>query len=85
MDVGISTACFYPLLTEQALDQAILQGAGTVEIFFNTYCELKHPFIDEIAAILKNARSASAVNPPFHVQGMEPLMFFSVYERRVAT
>lgn len=83
MDVGISTACFYPLLTEQALEQAILQGAGTVEIFFNTYCELKHPFIDEIAAILKNAGARLRSIHPF-TSGMEPLMFFSVYERRVS-
>lgn len=82
MDVGISTACFYPLLTEDALDQVLEQGAKTVEIFFNTYCELKHPFIDEIDSRLKNAGARIRSIHPF-TSGMEPLMFFSVYERRV--
>ena len=43
MKLGISTACFYPLPIEQALDEIGKLGLRTAEIFFNTESENRAP------------------------------------------
>ena len=40
MSIGISTACLYPMYTEQALEILLDQGFRLFEIFFNTISEL---------------------------------------------
>ena len=36
MRIGASTACFFPLVTEKALDNVLNLGFEQAEIFFNT-------------------------------------------------
>lgn len=44
MSVGISTACFYPAATEEALRCVAEAGAKVTEVFFNSPSELERIF-----------------------------------------
>ena len=46
MNLGVSTASFYPLETEQALEEIGKAGIKNTEIFFNCESELKDSFVD---------------------------------------
>ena len=48
MRIGASTACFFPLLTEKALDNVLNLGFEQAEIFFNTSSELEDAFVKEL-------------------------------------
>ena len=81
MNIGVSTACYYPLETEQSLEQIGRSGIDTTEIFFNAKSELKTAFID----ILKDIKNTyeikvSSIHPTFSLA--ESFMIFSAYERR---
>lgn len=41
MDIGVSTACLYPLETEKALYELAERGVKNVEIFVNSIDELE--------------------------------------------
>ena len=81
MNIGVSTASFYPLETENALEKIGKSGVKTTEIFFNAESELKPAFIDIIEDI-KNEFSINitAIHPTMSLA--EPFMIFSEYERR---
>lgn len=81
MKFGISTACFYPMLTEEAFRLLGRLGVQTVEIFFNSPAELDGPVFDEILAIQKEYGIHVASLHPFGSFG-EPYYYFSAYERR---
>ena len=78
---GISTACFYPMYTETALGMlARLQPRG-VEFFINSACELEPGFLKEMRRIVDDAGiRVLSVHP--YTSGMEPMYFFSGYDRR---
>lgn len=81
MNLGVSTASFYPLETELALEKIGKSSIKTTEIFFNAESELKPNFID----ILLNIKDAyglniAAVHPTMSLA--ESFMIFSAYERR---
>ncbi len=81
MNIGISTASFYPLETEIALEQIGKSGVTTTEIFFNAESELKPAFID----MLKDIQNEYSLNiPSIHptMSLAESFMIFSEYERR---
>lgn len=81
MNVGVSTACLYPTITELALDNLLGMGIRQLEIFFNTSSELDKRFVK---LLKKSARSSGAMIRSLHPYSsmMEPFMFFSNYERR---
>ena len=81
MNIGISTATFYPLETEHALDQAIRLGADCVEIFFNAFCETTPEFVRQLKHRLEAHEIKVTSIHPF-TSGMEPMFFFSNYPRR---
>lgn len=81
MEFGVSTACFYPLLTEEAFGLCAQMGVGTAEIFFNSPAELDGPVMDEILCIQKECGVHVAALHPFGSFG-EPYYYFSAYERR---
>ena len=72
MEVGVSTACFYPSPVEDNLDRLAGLGASCAEIFFNTFCEMKPPFTEVLRERLEH---------PF-TSLMEGIMLFSGYQRR---
>lgn len=81
MNIGISTASFYPLETENALEEIGKANIPTSEIFFNAEIELKSAFIDILKDIQgKYAINITAVHPTMSLA--EPFMLFSNYERR---
>ena len=51
MQIGISSSCLYPMQEEDAFKTVGELGAKTAEIFFNSYCELKKPLLNEIKNI----------------------------------
>ena len=81
MDIGISTGCLYPMLTEDCLKALCDIGFRNFEIFFNTFSELETDYLDNILKIISpyNARVVSI--HPF-TSGFESYLLFSNYERR---
>ena len=82
MQAGVSTACLYPDLTEEALYNLVVNGISHVEIFINTDSELRKPFIRNLADIMKRYGTTCKSLHPFACP-IEPMMLFSRYERRM--
>ena len=81
MNLGISSACFYPEVTEKAVKYLCENGAPEIEIFFNSACELKGKILSEISHITKSNGTRVVSVHPF-TSGFEPFMLFSDYQRR---
>jgi len=78
---GISTACFYPELTEKAFDIICGLDVRVCEIFINTGSEAKLDYLREIKLKADdNNIKIISVHPYF--SGYEPFLFFSEYKRR---
>lgn len=81
MNIGVSSASFYPLETEEALTKIGKMGIKTTEIFFNAQSELKASFVDILKAIKEEyGISVKAVHPSMSLA--EPYILFSSYDRR---
>ncbi len=81
MSVGISSACFYPEISENAVKYLCENGVSNIEIFFNSACEIEGEIFKEICACVKeNGTRVVSVHPFSSV--FEPFMLFSDYERR---
>ncbi len=83
MKIGISSSCFYPSLTEKAFEKAILNGAETVEIFFNCAQEIQHPLLDKFIE-LKNEYSVTVNTIHPYTSFAEPFVLFGGYSRRLS-
>ena len=81
MSIGISTACLYPMYTEQALEILLDQGFRLFEIFFNTISELAPDFIARLGKMMKKKGATLKSIHPF-TSGFESYLLFSNYERR---
>ena len=82
MRAGVSTACLYPELLEKAFAQLAENGVGLAEIFVNSDCELHDPYLAEMLAVQREyGVKVSSVHP--YTCGIEPMMLFTEYERRV--
>lgn len=83
MQVGISTACLYPMETGQAMERMIRQGFRSFEVFFNTASELEP---DYVARLHGMARQNGGEIRSYHLftSAFEPLLFFSDYPARFA-
>lgn len=81
MDIGISTACFYPMLTEDALVTIGELGFSTIEVFFNADREYNPSFCKKLKSIAEyyniTISSTHPVMPPY-----ENITLFSNYKRR---
>ena len=76
MKLGVSTASYYPLETELALEQIGKSGIKTTEIFFNANCELEPSFTSELCHIKnKYGITVSSVHPTMSLA--ESFMLFS--------
>lgn len=82
MVTGISTACFYPELTEKSLLRTADLGFRTAELFFNSPSELGGAILRELAAIRQHYGMEIVSVHPF-TSFAEGYIFFSDYERRV--
>lgn len=82
MKIGVSTASLYPLHIEDAFARLAEMGIKTAEVFANSTCEAKPPFISQICEI----RDQNAMQiPSFHPfsSPMESVYLFSTYDRRI--
>ena len=81
MNVGVSTACLYPLETEKALKLLCQSGVKNIEIFVNSVSEISGSVLTEIKNIIKDFDCRiTSIHP--YTSGSEPIMFFSNYQRR---
>ncbi|MBR6567313.1 MAG: sugar phosphate isomerase/epimerase [Clostridia bacterium] len=81
MEIGASSACFYPLETERSLLHIAEMGFDRCEVFFNAHSELQPSFIKELKKI-KDAYGIDVVSLHPYASFSEGYDFFSSYERR---
>ncbi len=82
MRVGVSTACFYPLLTEESLRLVGESGADCTEIFFNAAEELQPPFVKMLDEMRRGyGLPVVSIHPAYSLD--ESYMLFSAYDRRL--
>lgn len=81
MEIGASTACFYPMVTEQALKNVCSLGFKSAEIFMNSPCELEPPFVRELKRIADSGGTRIISVHPFS-SFMESSCIFGDYQRR---
>ena len=82
MRIGISTACFYPELTEKAIERMSALGLGVCEIFVNCQDEFD-TFLPVFQQKLYEGQMECVSIHPF-TSGSELMIFFSGYERRIS-
>lgn len=83
-NVGVSTACLYPMETERALETVAKMGIKDFEVHFSTFSELTDGYLKELKKILKYYGAEVYSVHPFYCV-LESSMFFSDYnERRFA-
>lgn len=78
---GISTACLYPLRTEESLRTLLALGPKCLEVFVNAEIELDDTFLRELRVMADNA-GAKIVSVHPYISAMEHMFFFSHYPRR---
>ncbi len=80
---GVSTACLYPRLVEEALYDLALGGVSHVEIFINSHSELNKGFVDTMAKLMRRFDMTCRSLHPYTSE-LETMMLFSDYARRTA-
>lgn len=79
--IGVSSACYYPELTESALESIGASGIKATEIFFNADSEHKPDFLFKLKEIRdKYQIDIVSLHPALSLA--ESYYFFSDYERR---
>jgi len=78
---GISTACFYPLPTEESLKTLTALHPPCLEVFINAEQELEPTFLQGLRARADIA-GTKIVNVHPYSSAMEHMLFFSRYPRR---
>ena len=81
MQIGISTGCLYPMLTEDSIRTLTVLGFRQFEIFFNAFSELEPDYLDRLRGYLEQNGAGVASVHPF-TSSFESLLLFSAYERR---
>ena len=81
MRTGISTACLYPMLLEDALSTLLEMEFREFEIFINTFSELGSGYLAELRRRADGAGARIRSVHPF-TSGYESFLLFSDYERR---
>lgn len=81
LEIGASTACFYPLETEKALARLGKLGFSVAEVFFNAYSEMHGPLLEKICRECRTYGMRVVSVHPF-TSGTEPYFLFGAYERR---
>ena len=81
MEIGASSACFYPLETEKSFLRIAELGFTCSEIFFNSRCELDSSFIRQLKDI-KDAYGVDVVSLHPYRSFSEGYDFYSSYKRR---
>ena len=77
----MSSACFYPDETLDAVKKSIALGFENLEIFINTFSELEEPYLKLIRKECEESGARVVSLHPF-MSGFEYLMFFSACKKR---
>lgn len=81
MNVGVSSAVFYPLVSEKAIEEVLKIGFTRMEYFFNCDEEISLSYVRQIRKTLDGAGAEIISVHPFTAFA-ENVYFFSDYERR---
>lgn len=81
MNIGASSACFYPLETEKSVQKLCEMGFTHCEMFLNSHSELNPEFIREIKK-MKNYYGMNIISLHPYRSFSEGYDFFSRYKRR---
>lgn len=81
MNIGASTACFYPLETELSLERTAKLGFKTTELFMNSFSEMESGFVDGLCA-LKDEYGINICSLHPFASFAESYTLFSSYTRR---
>lgn len=81
MEIGASSACFYPMQTEQTLELLAAAGVHHIEIFFNAACEAEEDFCRQMRA-RADALGLQVISVHPYCGAYEYINLFSFYERR---
>ncbi len=79
--IGLSSACFYPEETLDAVRHCISLGFRNVEIFMNSFSELEDPYLSRIDALCRETGTKITSIHPF-TSSYEYMFFFSSYPKR---
>lgn len=82
MQCGVSTSCFYPMETIEALETLQKAGVTCGEIFLNTFSELEEPYVSRLVETVRHGSMRIEALHPFS-SGMETFFFASAYDARV--
>lgn len=81
MLAGISTACFYPELTEDVLKRLCSIPVQCAEVFANCDYEVSPAYTRELRAMADD-NDVQLVSLHPYSSGFEPMLFFTHYDRR---
>ena len=81
MTVGISTACFYPNLTENSVEMLGKHGVKNIEVFINSRSETNVRFLNKVKRTA-DSYGVKIVAVHSFFCAYEPYLIFSDYERR---
>ena len=82
MKIGISTGCFFPMETFEAVERAGKLGAKYIEIFFNTHSELKEDYLIKLKNIADTyCMEIISIHP--YTSAIESFMFFSKHDYKL--
>lgn len=81
MDVGVSTACLYPMETEGALQLLLDAGVKNLEVFVNTFSEMEPAYLGQLRSMAQEQGARILSLHPFS-SGLEGYLFFTDYPRR---
>ncbi len=79
--LGISSACYYPITTEESFLELCRNDIKCIELFFNSPSEISEKFISEISGYQKEFDIEIPSIHPF-MSFAESFYLFSSYERR---
>jgi len=82
MKFGISSACFYPQLTERTVEELGERGIPLAEVFLNTVSEVSPSYLRELRRASDRGGTRIVSLHPFTC-AFEPFMLFTHYERRL--
>jgi len=80
--IGLSTGCFFPQETIEAVKRAGKLGAKYIEIFFNTHSELKEEYLYKLKKIIDEyGMQVVSIHP--YTSAIESFMFFSMHDYKL--
>ena len=82
LKIGLSTGCFFPQETSEAVRRAGETGAKYIEIFFNTQSELREEYLYKLKSIADSyGLEIVSIHP--YTSAIEGFLFFSMHDYKL--